>query len=217
MKVARLAAAVAFAVTAIHAAAVTDLPADFLPLYEGPRNGDLDVLKSDVRYDGTNFVFKVSLNGLTGTTPGAVYVWGINRGGAVGEAFPGIIDDVRFDWALAVGLGAFAVIADLAGPPGPPVPLGEDAVAAAGNQLTVKVPASLLPSTGFDPSAYLVSFWPRSGLTRLDNAAEISDFAPDTGMAVVSTVPEPGSALLVAMGAAVALVARRRLQASQKN
>jgi hypothetical protein len=214
MKITRVAAAVVMAGALSQAAAVTDPPGDFLPLYEGPQNGDLDVLKSEVRYNGTSFVFDVMLNGLVGTTPGALYLWGINRGGAMGEAFPGIIDNVSFDWVLAVQPGAFAVTVDLAGPPGPPVPLADDAVVAAGNRLAVTVPASLLPSTGFGPSEYLVSFWPRSALTDLGNGAEISDFAPGTGMAGVSTVPEPGSALLVLFGGALALYWRRRRPAS---
>jgi len=208
MKLAQLFAAGLLAATYVSGAPIVDAPGDFLSVYTGPQNGDLDVLTSDVRYDGTNFVFDVTVNGLLGTTPGAVYVWGINRGSATGEAFPGVIDNVRFDWVLGVQLGAFALVADLTNPAAPPVPV--NTVVAVGDRLTVTVAASLVPSTGFAPSDYLVSFWPRSAFTDISNTAEISDFAPQSGMAQVSTVPEPGSAALVLAGVAMAVWKMRR-------
>ncbi|MDX2180517.1 MAG: PEP-CTERM sorting domain-containing protein [Bryobacteraceae bacterium] len=209
MKTLIILASACLAVAPSFAASISDAAGDFLPTYTGPQNGDLDVLESDVRYDGVNFVFDFTVNAPLGTTPGAVYVWGINRGSATGQFFPGVIDDVAFDWALAVSPGAFAITADLTSP-APPAPLPDGSVAIIGSRMIVSVAASLLPSTGFAPSDYLVSFWPRSTLTEISNVSEISDFAPQTGMAPVSSVPEPGTAALVLAAAGLGWWRMRR-------
>ena len=75
-----LLAAVALVTTPAAAVTRTDSAGDFLPTYVGPHNGDLDVLKFSTSIVGSNFVLSATLNGPVGTTPGVIYVWGVNRG-----------------------------------------------------------------------------------------------------------------------------------------
>ncbi|MBC8104878.1 MAG: hypothetical protein H7Z41_20070, partial [Cytophagales bacterium] len=70
---------------------------DFLPTYLGVQGGDLDVLSTGATYDGNNFLFTATLNGVVGTTTGGFYVWGVNRGtGTAGFSSLGL-DGVLFD------------------------------------------------------------------------------------------------------------------------
>jgi len=70
-------AALALGVAAapLSAAPILDAPNDFLPTFNGPHNGDLDVLSAEVFYDGTNFTFRSTENGAIGTTPDGLFVW----------------------------------------------------------------------------------------------------------------------------------------------
>ena len=55
--------------------------------------------------------------------------------------------------------------------------------------LSLVLPLSLLPSTGFEPGHYSFNIWPRSGT--VGGLATISDFAPDNSD--LSAAPEPAS------------------------
>ena len=63
-------------------AVIIDPAGDFIDVYTGPENGDLDVLRAEVILDpaaGT-FRFTSTSAGNIGTTDTAIFVWGINRG-----------------------------------------------------------------------------------------------------------------------------------------
>lgn len=75
------------------------------------------------------------------------------------------------------------------------------------NTVSVDIPGSLVPSTGFALDHYLVNLWPRTGNV-VGNAA-ISDVASNDADFAVST-PEPASIALLATGLAVAGMTRRR-------
>jgi len=77
-----------------------------------------------------------------------------------------------------------------------------------GNALSVMVPLSLLPTTGFDPGHYGFNIWPRSG--SVGGLAVISDFAPNNS--TLAAVPETGtwSLMLGGFGLIGATLRRRR-------
>jgi hypothetical protein len=85
-------------------------------------------------------------------------------------------------------------------------PLAAGSVTIAGNAFDVRVPLSLLPSTGFTPNHYGFNIWPRSGAGGLE---VISDFAPNN--ATIAPVPEPaGWAMMIVGFGAIGGAMRRR-------
>ena len=159
---------------------VTDAANDFIPSYDGPKGADLDVRTMEVTYvAGGTFVLDATLNGAPGTTPGGVYVLGINRGAGTAR-FGAIATGVSFDFVVIVRPGGTSSTRDLL--TGTATDLPAAGVTISGNTIQVRVPASLVPSTGVAPSAYTVNLWPRNGLTGTN---QIADFAPDNSNAPV--------------------------------
>jgi hypothetical protein len=157
---------------------------DFLSAYAGPARGDLDVVMAGAFLSGPDEVVLSGTHaGLIGTTPGAAYVWGIDRG-AGAELLtmldPPVGEGVVFDAVVVVlpdGTGSFI---DLAGG-GAPQALDPSSVSISGPTISVTLPRSLLPSQGFDFADYAYNLWPRfapDGVDPGDNT-QISDFAPD--------------------------------------
>ncbi len=203
---AALAAAAALVFAAPAAAQrAADAAGDFLPTYTGPRTADLDITEVDFTWDGggTFQLFSRSA-GAVGQTPGALFVWGVDRGqGTAG--FPTIAPGVLFDAVVVVNPLGATTVRDLVSGAVSTLPVG--AVRFAGAELTVDVAASLLPSRGLAPGAYTANLWPRVGA---GNNAQISDFAPDNSNILVTTPPAPGAALLVAPALAPAAAPARR-------
>lgn len=209
----------ALAVAALYAGAAGAVPAsdpagDFLPSYTGPRDAELDVLRVDFTYDGNTFALSSTEAGPISTSSGALFVWGVDRG-AGGQGFPVIAPGVLFDAVVVVNPTAgTTTVRDLIS--GTATILDASSFRVAGADLTVDVPASLLPSQGFLPAAYTANLWPRSGA---GGDPVISDFAPDnSNIAVTVTVspaavPEPVSVVLVASGL-VGMAAFRRRRAA---
>lgn len=117
-----LTAVALIAASTAQATTIIDPKGDFLPSYTGPHTADLDVLSASAISQGGRFLLSGKLAGKVGTTVGADYAWGINRGAGVpGLAFgtPSIGTGVLFD-ALAVlfanGTG-FVLDFNAAGPP----------------------------------------------------------------------------------------------------
>jgi hypothetical protein len=203
-------------------AAVADVAADplgdFLATYQGAKNNDLDLITAGATFDGTNFALTSTSNGAIGTSPGSLFVWGINRGqGTPRLSFgsPSIGGDVLFD-AVAVffpdGTGRVVTF----GANGPPLitPLS-GAVTVVGNSITGLVPLALLPGNGWSPTSYTFSLWSRLRVSPAADGtnAEIADFAPN-GRALFASVPEPTSwALMIAGFGLVGAAVRRRLPA----
>lgn len=169
-----------------HASATAriDPVGDFLPVYTGPANGDLDVASVDAVLSGPDEVVLVGTHaGPIGTTPGAAYVWGIDRGAGtdlLSTLDPPAGEGVTFD-AVAIllpdGTGSFI---DLAGG-GAPQALDPASIVVSGPTISVTLPRSLLPSQGLDFADYGYNLWPRfapDGVDPGDNT-QISDFAPD--------------------------------------
>lgn len=176
---------------------------DFLGTYQGPQNGDLDVLSTGAVFNGTSFLFTATLNGPVGSTVGGFYVWGVNRGnGTAGFASLGL-NNVLFDQVLIVrpnGTNAALATGTTGGNT-----LGPGSITFAGNSLSVLVPASFLPNNGFTFGQYTINLWPRAsffpnGTTPLAGNAAISDFAPNNANVQVTSAPEPGSLAFAALG-----------------
>ena len=165
---------------------ISDPVGDFLTTYPGPKGGDLDVVKTQVTFTGTEFVFSGTMNAPIGTTKDSYYVWGVDRGlGNKVANFAEIgLPNVIFDlvvFAMEPG-GPPALVNDLNS--GIATPLPPTAVTITGNTIVVRVPLSLLPSNGLKPEQYMWNLWPRWGGIPFGDA-QISDFAPDNRNAVV--------------------------------
>ena len=182
---------------AAFATAVVDPAGDFLPTYTGPQAGDLDVIGISVILDGSDFVLTATLNGAVGTTTGARYIWGVNRGaGAPGFASIGL-NGVLFDAVIALAnTGAAPTVLGTA--------LPANAVTISGSTISLRIASSILPSTGFTPEQYGFNLWPRAPG---NGNAFLSDFAPNNS---TISVPEPATLGVMLFGLAGALATRRR-------
>lgn len=170
---------------------------DFLPVYTGPANGDLDVTSVDAILSGPDEVVLVGTHAAPlGTTPGAAYVWGIDRGAGtdlLSTLDPPAGEGVAFD-AVAIllpdGTGSFI---DLAGG-GAPQALEPASIVVSGPTISVGLPRSLLPSQGLDFADYGYNLWPRSAPDGVDpgDNTQISDFAPDASTFVARSYEPAG-------------------------
>jgi hypothetical protein len=190
------------------ATAVNDPSNDFLPSFNGPHNADLDVVAANVTLDGSNLDFTATLNGTVGQTPGAVYVFGVNRGegtpkfGNIGEG------DVIFDSTFVIKGAGGATVNDLINKTSTPI----SDVMLSGVTISGVVPLSDLPSEGLNSNQYEFNLWPEDGAANAGNT-EISDFAPNNAVASVSDAPEPTTMSLFGITAIGAALLRRRKRA----
>jgi hypothetical protein len=161
-----------------------DAVADFLAIYDGPRNGDLDVVVVDAFLPKPDTVVLRAVHaGPIGTTEGTAYVWGIDRGAGT-ELFPTLDppagEGVTFDAVVILLPDRTGSLIDLAGG-GAPQALDPSSIRISGSVISVSLHESLLPSMGLAFEEYGYNLWPRfapEGVNPLDNT-QISDFAPD--------------------------------------
>lgn len=203
-------AAMAAASSTALAAPITDPANDFLPTYTGAQNSDVDVLSSEVtvNYTLNQLILTGTMAGNVGTSSGASYIWGLDRGLGT-ERFvtgtPSIGAGVRFDLAVnATALGVATVNNIAAGTGAQSIP--GTTVSILGPTITVSIPLSAFPLAAGGVSSqngFTWNLWPRLGAGN----AGIPDFAPNASNAPVSVVPAPGAAAVLGLGL---LAARRR-------
>lgn len=196
------------------AAAFNDPAGDFLATYAGPKNGDLDVLRANVFFDGTDFLFTSTQGGVVGSTAGAFYVWGIDRGAGTAR-FGALAPGVLFDSVVVIRPGGVSNVNTLT-PSVTSLVLPDTNITISGNDLSARVPAALLPTQGFAPGQYTVNLWPRFGSATVTGNAQISDFAPNNSNAPVTVVPEPGSLAFLAGPALLCLLGGVRRRHSRR-
>jgi hypothetical protein len=206
-----LAASAVFGVSApSFAATITDPVGDFLPGYVGPHEDDLDITSFSVTFNSTldTFLIQSTFGGAIDPTLGGFYVIGVDTGtGPANFASIGL-PGVKFNQVIVAQKDGTAAI-------GGGAALTPGSVSIGGNALSLIVPLSLLPSTGFNPEQYGFSIWPRS-VTQLQpgqpGTAVISDFAPGNAtLSVSGGVPEPAAwaLMVVGFGLTGALLRRR--------
>lgn len=202
--------ALAFCVPAsLTGAVIIDPPGDFIDVYTGPENGDLDVLFAEVILNpaaGTLNFLSTSAGNI-GITDTAIFVWGINRGAGFANFADIGLPDIMFDAVVVITAsgGGFVLTLDN----GTQTNLPSSDISINGPDIAATVPLSLLPSLGFAPVDYTVNLWPRS-LPIIDQVEVISDFAPDATNAAVTVVPEPATFGLIGLALSGLVYARRR-------
>jgi len=169
------------------ASGVASKTPSFYSFYTGPQLPELNAVKASGKLvAGRTFVF-------TGTTQGRIdqgpagYVWGVDRSGHLPagpfEGRPGVTFDAVIVVQLNSSLAETAQVVDLAS--GATTNLPASAVRIHGATIRVKVPASLLPSTGLPPSQFRFDFWPKDGGSA--GSSSIASFLPESTDAQVGT------------------------------
>jgi len=157
---------------------ITDPVGDFLPTYGFQQVADLDIVRAQVIFTGTEFLFSATMNGPIGTTPQAFYVWGVDRGvGAQTAGFASLgLPNIVFDLVVVARPGGVSVVNDLDAAQRTPLP--PDNISIDGNTIVARVPLSLLPGKGLGPEDYMWNLWPRwdDGMGLSD--PQVSEFAP---------------------------------------
>jgi hypothetical protein len=169
----------------------------FLPTYAGPENGDVEIASASATIDGADLVLSATAEAPIGTTPGAVYVWGINTMGAgapapfASEGFANVL----FNNAITVN-------------PASPA----SGVTVSGDTITDVIAISSLKNVVLAPAQFGISLWPVVG----KGFTGFSEFVPGNGT-FAAGVPEPAAwSLMIAGfgGLGVALRARRKAVAA---
>ena len=203
-----LALAACIAASPVQATTIVDPVGDFLPTFVGPHNGDLDVVNFSAKLSGTDFLLSATMDDALGLTPSAIYVIGVNRGGAGAPFGPNGLPGVLFNSVVVLMPDATGVVNLI---PSGTAPLAAGAVTVAGATISAVVPLALLPSTGFTPEQYGFSIWPRLAT---GDFTVIADFAPNDS--TIAVIPEPGAwaLMLLGFGALGAMMRWRRRAAA---
>jgi hypothetical protein len=189
-----------------QAVSISDPSGDFLPTYTGLKGGDLDVLGAEVTLKGDRLFFSADLAAPIGTTPGALFVFGLDRGKGTQRFVAGTPSTgagVFFDSVVILrpdGTGAFNDLISAANSKA----LSPADIKVSGSRISGNFGLSLFPSTGFAPNDYTWNFWPR--VSTVAGTAGISDFAPNASNASVKSVSE-SSGLVAVVGVGLLLLA----------
>ena len=165
---------------AAHATSMADATNDFIGSYTGPTDADLDVTALWVNFDSTTNMFRVrsTMAGMINAANPGFYVIGVNTGTGTSPFGPIGEGNVLFNKVILVQKDGSALLS------GNPL-----TATVSGNQFTLDIPLSLLPSTGFNPLRYGFNIWPRN--SAVGGFPTISDFAPNN--ATLSAAPEPSA------------------------
>ena len=197
--------------SSLASATVVDATGDFLASFTGAKGADLDVVSAGVLYNPNSHIFSLSatMAGNVRTTPGGIYVWGVNRGlGTAGFASIGATN-VLFDMVIIINGDGSGRVNDLSGGGLPAFNFAAGTAQLIGDTVTLDLADSRLPGRGFTVDQYTWNLWPRD--SRVVGTAAISDFAPDNSN-LATTVPEPASAALALLGIAMLAGVRRRFR-----
>ncbi len=169
-------------------AQLTDPANDFLGTYTGPQSGDVDVLAANAILFNNQITLSATMNGNIGLTPGALYVWGFDRG--LGTArFAAIgATGVLFDSVVLIRPDGSVTINRIVG--GGSTNFAAGSATVSGSSFSFTFNTSELPTQGFATKDYTWNLWPRVGT---GNNNQISDFAPDNANFAVVGAPEPAS------------------------
>ena len=224
-----LAASISMASSAAHATTVTDPIGDVLNGFDAAAHAALDVVSASGTYNATHLFLSSTQNGAVGTSVGNLYVWGVDRGQgqdtilAQSPGQPSLGNGVKFDAFITFdstgthdGLFLVTYAADKSVASVAQGNFSSSWVTIDGNTISVAIPLSELPSTGFDVAHYGLNVWPRLGDT--STTAHIVDFAPNgleqspygNPLFNPSAVPEPASWALMIMGFGLAGATLRR-------
>ena len=205
-----IAGAALWAAESCSAGTIVDPSGDILSTYIGQVGADLDILQFTAEIQGSNFLFEVLLNGAPGTTALTKYNIGIDRGAGT-NTFPagfrpGASQDAVVNFAPAALTGEVRLFQE--GVVVTTTPLSSGAVTISGNTMSVVVPISMLPTSGFATEDYTFLLWSRTQLAAgAPQQLGIADFAPNQG--VLPSVPEPSTWVMMLLGfGAVGLVVR---------
>lgn len=188
-----------------------DATNDFLPTYTGPLGRDLDVRSTEVFLQNNVFNFTATFGDAIGTTSGAFYVFGLDRGAGTARFAGGplpVASNVLFDSVVVINNNNTGFVRDLIS--GTTTSLLTSAISYNGSVLSAFVDASSLPSRGFAAADYTVNLWPRVAGTT--NAA-IADFAPNNSnfaVTSIAAVPEPATWGMMILGFGLVGAAMRK-------
>jgi hypothetical protein len=201
--------------TPLHATTFADPHGDLLATYTGPLNSDLDILSGSAEFTSDDLLLSSTMDGAIGTTPGSLFLWGVDRGsgtdrlitsGPPAVGTPGMLLDAIVA-LLANGTGR-VVLFPTAGPP-VTTPLDPSLITISGDTISARIPRTMLPTTGFAFDDYTYVHWSRSVV---GGQQFIADLAPDTASFTASYAPEPAAWGLLAGGFGLmgAMFRRRR-------
>lgn len=187
---------------------ISDPKGDFLSSYTaGPPEADLDVTSLSLNFDSATSLFKIgaTFDGNIDPTTAGFYVFGVDTGTGTLHPFASIGEgNVIFNQAIVIQKNGTGTISGASTPT-----IDPSSINISGNSLSVTVPLSSLPSTGFSPLQYGFNLWPRiaSG-----NNNQITDFAPQNATLAISPAPEPATWATLILGFGIVGFAVRRRQ-----
>ena len=192
-------------------AGVSDASGDYVTGFTGSTLGDLDVLSASAIYNASSHRFTIggTMAANIGSSAGGFYVYGVDRGQGTARFAANGISGVLFDMVVVINADGSGRVGDLVGGLAA-FNFGAGTALISGASFSLDLDETRLPTRGLSAGNYTWNLWPRDARAPA-GFGQISDFAPDNSNFTTQVVPEPGSALLAALGlAGLAGVSRRR-------